>query len=73
MKKRILGIALLCSFLFASAQVGIDTTAPNSTLHVREKRNTANTNTATAKDGIIPPSLTKKELSLKASGTYSSL
>lgn len=73
MKKKILGIALLCSFIFTAAQVGIDTTTPNSTLHVREKRNTSNINTATAKDGIIPPSLTKQELSLKASGTYSSL
>lgn len=50
------------------AQVGINTTTPNSTLDVVK-----NTITPTsAKDGIIPPKVTKQELAAKLAATYSS-
>lgn len=55
-----------------SAQVGVNTVSPKSTLHVSEKRDNQSQVDPFVADGIIIPKLTKAELASKDPTTYTS-
>ncbi|WP_407405334.1 hypothetical protein [Chryseobacterium sp.] len=55
-----------------SAQVGVNTVSPKSTLHVSEKRDNQSQVDPFVADGIIIPKLTKAELATKDMTTYTS-
>lgn len=57
---------IFCLALFSQAQVGINTDAPNATLHVK-----GNPKEINSVDGIIPPEVSAKDLASKKDGVYS--
>ena len=65
-----LPIFIVLNGAFLNAQIGINTNTAKSTLDVREVR-TNNINDVTTPDGIIIPTLTKKELAAKENTVYS--
>lgn len=69
MNKTIFSILFILTSTVMHSQVGINTSSPNATLDV-VKNTTAPTS---AKDGIIPPKVSKLELSSKVTNTYSTL
>ncbi|HEY4539473.1 MAG TPA: hypothetical protein VIG94_05655 [Faecalibacter sp.] len=67
-----LPLCLLLAGTIVKAQVGINTDNPKSTMEIRELRTNA-VNEIITSDGIIIPTLSKKELALKENSVYSSL
>lgn len=57
-------VILLSTNLYLHSQVGINTTNPQATLDIVAE------DTTTAKDGVMPPRLTKQQLASKVAGTY---
>lgn len=65
MKKKIITLTSLFVWLGVFAQVGINTSSPEATLEIKGKSG------VTDKDGVIPPKLTRAQLTAKGNTLYS--